>query len=575
MSMLRRAGREFHRALRFHAELLERRDCPTIALAFDYRYDSAGFFNDPARRAALERVGQTYSSLLNDQIAAISPTGGNSWNVTFEDPSSGNTARINNPSVPVDTLLIFAGARPFAGSILAEAAPGRSSANGSSAWRDLVFGRGKAGALGNTVTAFAPWGGSVAFNTSVNWYFDADPAGLGNSQSDFTSVAMHELGHVLGFGASPVWNRLSASGYFQGDNTRQFYDGPGLYPPIDPSGHWDASVTDDGQPALLTPYVPSGVRKLATRLDLAGLQDLGWQVAIDPNGAIDTAIPATPDSSGTLTITGQLLASPTDVNLYRVNLAAAGSITITARPQPGSTVVDTGIRLFDAAGREIGRTIASGGLASTSIGVGSGGDYYVGIASAVNQAYSATENPARLLAGATGSYQLVIATNVPGGGSPYVPPLQPPSWLPTGNGPVVPPPAIPVSPTNGTTTKSVPNGTPTPYLAKVRKVVRRGNLIAIAFNKSLRTANAQYKAAYTVLLGKKSGQAIRFGKPLAIASARYDPSANTVTLRLRGNPAGPLQLTVHGDANLIDKAGNLLDGDQDGKPGGDYKRVLK
>ncbi|MFO0957964.1 MAG: hypothetical protein U0800_11135 [Isosphaeraceae bacterium] len=561
-------------------EGLERRDCPTIALAFDYRYDSAGFFNDPARRAALERAGQTYSSLLNDRLAAITPSGSNSWSIAFENPATGATATLNNQPIAADTLWIFAGARPLTGSILAEAGPGDTSVNGSAAWRNLVLGRGKAGALGGQPTAFAPWGGSVTFNTSVNWFLNADATGLGSSQSDFTSVALHEIGHILGIGASPVWNRLSVGGLFQGTNVRQYFDGPGSYPAIDPSGHWGASVVDDGQSALMTPYIPRGTRKLATRLDMAGLQDLGWQVAIDVNGTIAGAIAATPGSSGSLTLTAQSLTTQTDVNLYRVDMASAGAITITTQAQGGSASVDTGIRLFDATGKEIGRANSAGGYESTSIGVGAAGSYYVGIASAVNQAYSAVENPARLLAGGTGSYQLVINTGTSGGGgggggSPYIPPQPPPSWQPNDPGTVVTPPAIPGSPPDDTPTNPVPIPPPTLYVAKVRNVTRQGNRLTIAFNKTLVAAGAQNRAAYTILLGQKTGRSVAFGKPVAIASARYDARSNTVTLLLKGKVSGPLQLTIHGDANLRDKAGNLLDGNNDGKPGGDYVRTLK
>ena len=56
-------------------ESLEGRDVPsTLQITFDYRYDN-GFFNDPARRTAMEQVGQELSSRLNANVdfAAITP----------------------------------------------------------------------------------------------------------------------------------------------------------------------------------------------------------------------------------------------------------------------------------------------------------------------------------------------------------------------------------------------------------------------------------------------------------------------------------------------------------------------
>jgi len=65
-----------------------------------------------------------------------------------------------------------------------------------------------------------------------------------------------------------------------------------------------------------------------------------------------------------------------------------------------------------------------------------------------------------------------------------------------------------------------------------------------------------------------------FDQPVSIAQVRVPQGRpNVVELTLSGTlPAGSYQLTVHGDGPvaLADMAGRVLDGDADGKPGGDY-----
>ncbi|MEZ6061148.1 MAG: hypothetical protein R3C19_12355 [Planctomycetaceae bacterium] len=56
------------------------------------------------------------------------------------------------------------------------------------------------GALTATETDFGP-GGAITFDTTgVTWNFD--DAAPGGGESDFFSVAIHELAHLLGFGTS-------------------------------------------------------------------------------------------------------------------------------------------------------------------------------------------------------------------------------------------------------------------------------------------------------------------------------------------------------------------------------------
>ena len=144
-------------------ELLEHRLTPAITINLDYRFDSAGFFNDPARQATLQLAADTLGSRLNDSLTAIVPSGGNTWQAQFTDPGTGVQASIPNLVVPANTVTIFVGARHLpSGGELGEGGPGGFSANGSQDWLATVVARGQTGALGpdGEQTDFGPWGGS-------------------------------------------------------------------------------------------------------------------------------------------------------------------------------------------------------------------------------------------------------------------------------------------------------------------------------------------------------------------------------------------------------------------------------
>src|SRR6478736_1841194 len=80
----------FHRT-RLEVNALEDRVVPSVAIQFDYRYDSSGFFNDQARKDVLQAAANAITSRLNDTLDAIpAPTGNNSWTATFTNPSTGN-----------------------------------------------------------------------------------------------------------------------------------------------------------------------------------------------------------------------------------------------------------------------------------------------------------------------------------------------------------------------------------------------------------------------------------------------------------------------------------------------------
>jgi hypothetical protein len=271
---------------RLRVEFLEVRLTPAIAINLDYRFDSAGFFNDPARQAIMQIAADSLGSRLNDSLSAIVPSGGNTWQAEFTDPATGAQTSIPNLVVPANTITIFVGARNLpSGGELGEGGPGGFSANGAQDWLATVVARGQAGALGPDAqqTDFGPWGGSITFDTTSNWYFGQDPAGLTGNQDDFLSVAEHEIGHALGFGTAASWTNLVSGSSFTGAASRAQFGGS---VPTDQSGaaaaHWANNLLDHGTAGFpragMDPVLPIGSSATFTPLDFSGLQDLGWQV---------------------------------------------------------------------------------------------------------------------------------------------------------------------------------------------------------------------------------------------------------------------------------------------------------
>jgi hypothetical protein len=275
---------------RLAVEALEDRAVPALTVQFDFTYDSNGFFTDPVRRAVLQQAADDLTAQINTPLGAVVPSGRNTWSEAFTNPSTGGTARVANPAVAADTLVVYVGGRPLAGSEVAESAPGGSPASGTGAWVDTVATRGASG--------FSTWGGWITFDTTESWYFGSSVSAIRRTQADFYSVAMHEMGHVLGFGTSEEWDRWLVNGTFTGPNAESVY---GKAVPVSSDlGHWADGVTIGGQATAMDPSVTPGVRVPFTALDYAALADLGWSIG-------SSASPA-PDGTTTWTVSPASLA---------------------------------------------------------------------------------------------------------------------------------------------------------------------------------------------------------------------------------------------------------------------------
>jgi hypothetical protein len=261
-------------------------DSPLTA-RIDYSLDTNGFFAGAAnqiRRDLVQRAADVLVSKLGDDLKGISPGGANSWTAVFNHPSTGVSHSIGNMTIEADELVIFVGARELGGS-LGSGGPGGYTvrcASGSSFCDDVAT-RGESGAAESDPTDFGPWGGFISFDTTTNWHFGQTTQGQSNGESDFLSVAIHEIAHVLGFGASNSWSTFRSGLIFNGTASRALY-GSGV-PLSSGGGHWANGTMSNEQETAMDPSLTTGTRKLMTDLDLAGLDDIGWQL-IDTSATV-------------------------------------------------------------------------------------------------------------------------------------------------------------------------------------------------------------------------------------------------------------------------------------------------
>jgi hypothetical protein len=255
-----------------------------VTINFDYS-DDGGFFSgaNTSRRSILNDAGNFLGSRLTDSLAAITPSGVNQFDAVFSRPDTGSLTTLSNFSVAADTLTVFVGGRALGGS-LGTGGPGGYNIGGTQNFVDTVPQRGQLGATtGSSATDFAPWGGQITFNSDSTWYFDSNPSTI--SGNDFYSVALHEIGHVLGIGTADSWNdKVSPGNNFTGVNAVAAFGGN--VPLASDLAHWkegtQSTVMGAVQEAMMDPTLTTGTRKLPTQLDFAALKDVGWQVTAVP-----------------------------------------------------------------------------------------------------------------------------------------------------------------------------------------------------------------------------------------------------------------------------------------------------
>ena len=271
-----------------------------LIVDFDYTTDTSDFFaSGGTARASLEAAGNFFEQYLFVDLNAIADDGVSTWNLNYTHPATGNSASAFEMTVPADTITIFVGARDLGGSTLGQAGPGGWNGTATQAFFDNLWARGEgtanqAAVDGASATETAPWGGSLAIDSDSTWNLD-HTASPSTGENDLYSVILHEIGHVLGVGTADSWdNLINGSDEFTGAVSVAEYGGN--VPLQSTHGHWAAGttstvfLTSTSQEAAMDPNITVGTRKVFTDLDMAGLDDIGWDVNPEPSTFVLTGL---------------------------------------------------------------------------------------------------------------------------------------------------------------------------------------------------------------------------------------------------------------------------------------------
>lgn len=132
----------------------------------------------------------------------------------------------------------------------------------------------------------------------------------------------------------------------------------------------------------------------------------GWKLIV--NDPADTP----PDFETTSSLGDDSPAGLNDVDMYRFNVAAAGTIHVVVTPTPG---LDSVVRVFNAAGADMAMFDAPGlGVVDTvSVTIPEAGTYYVGISSSGNTTYSPLDGSGASGGTSRGSYTMALSFDQP------------------------------------------------------------------------------------------------------------------------------------------------------------------
>ncbi len=316
--------------------------CSAVTISLNYTQDN--FFGSvPNSRATLNRAAADISAAITSSLSAVTndvwtgifagATATTDWEYRYTNPTTGATTVIPSATIPADQIVIFVGARNLTGAntlggggpagmgynltVSGNPANYQTALNIAASNANSAYRRGNAGPVlssFSTVTFNEGATNETTYNFNAgytaaygNLWFDVDQNNDGNRDSigslnnywnwdynvtsfagknDLYSVALHEILHAIGFGASETWNSRASGTNWSGPNAIAL-NGTGNN--LINSGHIAQSANSyrvsDGvaQKPVMVPSLTTGERRQLTALDLAFLRDLGYStIALDP-----------------------------------------------------------------------------------------------------------------------------------------------------------------------------------------------------------------------------------------------------------------------------------------------------
>ncbi len=300
---------------------------PALVIDVDYTYAGDFFATNPAARAALERAAADVQNAITSTFAAVPGDSFDGhfgstevtidWAYSFANPSdASSTVTVDDFALLPDryTLYVGAAALPVALGVgggvgvsagfsiagfgsqfsnalanavaLSNAGLSRGAGPSISLEDSIVFD----GVTANYALQVGRLAGVLTMNSSSNWHFALDTAPAAD-QSDFYSVALHEILHTLGFGTSQTWDDQVVGFDWTGAHAIAAAGGSGTNLISEGGSHIAEGamsvsiVTGLAQEAVMDPTLTVGTTKTLTALDLAFLQDIGYTTVAVPEPA--------------------------------------------------------------------------------------------------------------------------------------------------------------------------------------------------------------------------------------------------------------------------------------------------
>ena len=313
---------------------------PALAINIELQYPTGLLFSathDAAAKAAINKAALDLSTAITTSLTAIDSnvfvgTNGQTtmtfdWRFQYDDPSTQAEVDINDPVLAANAVTMFVGARSILGTTLGVGGPagagfGTAGSGFGGQWIGAVAGaeslseaefRRGGGPVIDTFASSSTLQGvtanysidvGIAYGAlSLDWDGNNDGSKdtdvqLGNywhfnhatpvaaNKNDLYSVALHEMLHALGIGASDAWSLKTSGTNWTGSEVINLY---GTGTNLVGGGHIASNIMStsivDGLPqeVVMDPSITQGSRKFLTALDLAFLRDMGYTTIIpDP-----------------------------------------------------------------------------------------------------------------------------------------------------------------------------------------------------------------------------------------------------------------------------------------------------